>query len=95
MSHPAIDKAQVIGVPDSLLSEVACACVVLKTGQQVSNQDLETFCRGRLASFKIPRYTLVMDEFPMTSSGKVQKFLLRDMAFAELGMPEVAVVETA
>jgi len=95
LGHPAVDKAQVVGVPDSLLSEVACACVVLNPDQQVSNQDLETFCRGRLASFKIPRYTVVLDEFPMTSSGKVQKFLLREMAFAELGIQEAAPVETS
>jgi fatty-acyl-CoA synthase len=86
LGHPAIDQAQVVGVPDPLLSEVACACVVLTPDQQVNQQDLEAFCRGRLASFKIPRYTVIMDEFPMTSSGKVQKYLLREMAFAELGI---------
>ena len=95
LGHPAIDKAQVVGVPDPRLSEVACACVVFKPGQQASNEDLVSFCRGRLASFKIPRYTVVMDDFPMTSSGKVQKFLLRDMAVAELGLLDTATVETA
>lgn len=95
LGHPAIDQAQVVGVPDSRLSEVACACVVLKPGQTVSNEDLITFCRGRLASFKIPQYIVVMDEFPMTASGKVQKFLLREMALAEAGSPKAAPVETA
>ena len=95
LNHPAIDKAQVVGVPDPRLSEVACACVVLKQGQDMSNEDLATFCQGRLASFKIPRHTIVMDEFPMTSSGKVQKFLLRDMAVAELELLDTATVETA
>ena len=94
LGHPAIDQAQVVGVPDSRLSEVGCACVVLKPGQQVSNDDLAAFCRGRMASFKIPQYTVVMDEFPMTSSGKVQKFLLREMAVAK-GLPTTAPVETA
>ena len=84
-----------LGMPDSRLSEVACACVVLKPGQAVSNEDLVTFCRGRVASFKIPEYTVVMDEFPMTASGKVQKFLLRKMAVAEAGLPKAAPVETA
>ena len=94
LGHPAIDMAQVVGVPDPLLSEVACACVVLKSGQRVSNEDLVTFCRGRLASFKIPRYTVIMDEFPMTSSGKVQKYLLKEIAIAEVGLP-AAPVQTA
>ena len=95
LGHPAIDQAQVIGVPDSHLSEVACACIVLKSGQQLSNEDLVTFCQGRMASFKIPRYTIVMDELPMTSSGKVQKFLLREMAVSELGLAKADPVETA
>ena len=95
LGHPAVDQAQVVGVPDSRLSEVACACVVLKPGQTVSNEDLAAFCRGRLASFKIPQYTVVMDEFPMTASGKVQKFLLREMAVAEAGLSKAAPVETA
>jgi len=95
LGHPAIDQAQVLGVPDSRLSEVACACLVLKPGQTVSNEDLVAFCRGRLASFKIPRYTIVMDELPMTSSGKVQNFLLREMAVAEMGLPTAAPVETS
>jgi fatty-acyl-CoA synthase len=95
LGHPAIDQAQVVGVPDARLSEVACACVVLKPGQQASNEDLVSFCRGRLASFKIPRHTVVMDEFPMTSSGKVQKFLLRDMAVAELELLDPTTMETS
>ena len=93
LGHPAIDQAQVIGVPDPHLSEVACACVVLKPGEQVSNQDLVKFCQGRMASFKIPRYTMVLDELPMTASGKVQKFRLREMAASELGLPNAAPVE--
>jgi fatty-acyl-CoA synthase len=95
LGHPAIDQAQVVGVPDARLSEVACACVVFKPGQQASNEDLVSFCRGRLASFKIPRHTVVMDEFPMTSSGKVQKFLLRDMAVAELELLDPTTMETS
>ncbi len=95
LGHPAIDQAQVVGVPDPRLSEVACACVVLKPGQQLSNEDLVAFCRGRMASFKIPQYTVVMDGFPMTSSGKVQKFLLREMAVTEVGLPKATPVKTA
>ena len=60
----------------------------------MSNQDLVEFCQGRMASFKIPRYTMVLDELPMTASGKVQKFRLREMAVSELGLPNAAQVET-
>ena len=86
LEHPAITKAQVIGVPDLRLSEVACACVVVEPGQAVTDADLDAFCRGKMASFKIPRYLVALDDYPMTSSGKVQKYLLRQMAAEQLGL---------
>ncbi len=85
--HPAVSRAQVIGVPDPRLSEVPCACVVLEPGNTVTAEDLGAFCRGKLASFKIPRHLLVVDEYPMTSSGKVQKFRLRELALEALHLP--------
>jgi fatty-acyl-CoA synthase len=85
LRHPAIDHVQIIGVPDSRLSEVPCACVIPKPGAEVTHEALVTFCRGQLASFKIPRYTVMLDAFPMTSSGKVQKFKLREIAIAQVG----------
>ena len=86
MAHPAIDQVQVVGVPDPRLSEVACACVVLKADQQLDQSDIDTFCRGQMASFKIPRFTVVLDEFPMTSSGKVQKFKLRELVQSKVNV---------
>ena len=86
LEHPAVSKAQVIGVPDPRLAEVACACVVVEPGQAITDADLDTFCRGKMASFKIPRHLLVLDDYPMTSSGKVQKYLLRQMAAERLGL---------
>ncbi len=80
VNHPAIEKVQIVGVPEPRLSEVPCACVVLNDGQQLSAEDLDQFCRGRLASFKIPRHVVQLEDYPMTSSGKVQKYLLRQMA---------------
>ena len=89
IAHPAVGKVQVVGVPDARLSEVPCACVVLRDGWQLSQGDLEQFCRGKLASFKIPRHLLLLDDYPMTSSGKVQKFRLREMALESLQLPTV------
>jgi fatty-acyl-CoA synthase len=73
-------------VPDPRLSEVPCACIVPKSGEEITHEALVAFCRGQLASFKIPRYTVVVDGFPMTSSGKVQKFKLREMVAELLGL---------
>ena len=86
LEHPAVSKAQVIGVPDPRLSEVACACIIVEPGQAVTDADLAAFCRGQMASFKIPRHLLIVDDYPMTSSGKVQKYLLRQMATERLGL---------
>jgi fatty-acyl-CoA synthase len=87
LNHPAISKAQVVGLPDQRLSEVACVCVVLKEGHQAAPEDIISFCRGKLAGFKIPRHVLFMDDYPMTASGKVQKFRLREMVIEALQLP--------
>jgi fatty-acyl-CoA synthase len=85
LSLAAINKVQIIGIPHTRLSEVPCACVVLETGHSLELQVLADFCRGQMASFKIPHHLILMDEFPMTSSGKVQKFKLRELAEQQLG----------
>jgi fatty-acyl-CoA synthase len=86
LEHPAVNKVQVIGVPDQRLTEVACACVVLEPGHAITDADLDGFCRGKMASFKIPRHLVLMDDYPMTSSGKVQKYLLRQLAAERLDL---------
>ena len=86
LNHPAVSEVQIIGVPDEGLSEVACACVIRKDGHQVSNEEIMDYCRGKLASFKLPRYVLFMEDYPMTPSGKVQKFKLREQAVDSLGL---------
>ena len=79
-SHPAINAAAVVGTPDARLSEVAVAFVRLKTGQKLTEPEVIAYCRGRIASYKVPRHVFLVDDFPMTGSGKVQKVKLREEA---------------
>jgi fatty-acyl-CoA synthase len=71
------------------------AWVKLRSGTQVSGDELRDFCRGKIASYKIPRYWKFVDSFPMTVTGKVQKFKMREVAVAELGLEKAAAVRTA
>ena len=89
LGHPAVNKVQIVGVPDQRLNEVVCACVVLEDNVQLTIDDVDNFCRGKLAGFKIPRHLMLMDGYPMTSSGKVQKDLLREMAQEELRLDKM------
>ncbi len=86
LTHPSVSEVQIVGVPDERLNEVVCACVVPEVGRIVTNEELSEFCRGKLASFKIPRHTFTLDEFPMTASGKPQKAKLRAIACENLGL---------
>ena len=81
---------QIVGVADPGLNEVACACVVLKEGHEASAEELIGYCRGKLASFKLPKHVLFMTEYPMTPSGKVQKFKLKEQAEAALGLKDTS-----
>jgi fatty-acyl-CoA synthase len=83
MGHPAIKGAAVVGVPDARLSEVAVAFVQRQPGSALTEGEVIDHCRGRLASFKIPRRVAFVDEFPMTSTGKIQKVKLRERARSE------------
>ena len=83
VTHPAIQAASVVGLPDARLAEVAVAFVVVAPGCTLSEQEVVEHCRGRVASFKIPRRVCFVEEFPMTSSGKVQKVKLRERARKE------------
>lgn len=86
LPHPAVSQVKVVGVPDARVQEVACACVVLEPGAQVEPKKLLAQCRGKIASFKIPRHVLLRKDYPMTSSGKVQKFRLSELCIEELGL---------
>jgi fatty-acyl-CoA synthase len=92
--HEAVADVQVVGVPDERYGEELCAWVVLRENAAASEEEIRDFCRGRLAHFKVPRYVVFTEEFPMTVTGKVQKFKLRDESVERLGLAD-AVVQSA
>jgi fatty-acyl-CoA synthase len=87
MSHPAVSLAAVVSYPDARLSEVGVAFVRREPGHALTDEELLAHCRGRIASFKIPRHVFFVDDFPMTSSGKIQKVKLREDAVRRLPAP--------
>jgi fatty-acyl-CoA synthase len=93
--HPAIRDVQVIGVPDERYGEELCAWVVLHAGAQLSDQDVREYCRGQIAHYKIPRYVRFVESFPMTVTGKIQKYKMREQSIAELGLEKAAKTVTA
>jgi fatty-acyl-CoA synthase len=94
-THPAVREVQVIGVPDAKYGEEVCAWIALREGQQVTADDLREFCRGQIATNKIPRYIRFTSEFPTTVTGKIQKFKMREISIAELGLGVADTVKTA
>jgi fatty-acyl-CoA synthase len=89
-THPDVSDVAVIGVPDQKYGEEIMAWVQLREGASASGDDLRDFCQGKIAHYKVPRYVKLVDEFPMTITGKVQKFKMREAAVEELGLREVA-----
>jgi fatty-acyl-CoA synthase len=84
-AHPAVADVQVFGVPDAKFGEEVCAWIRLKDGAEVSADDIRAHCRARIAYYKVPRYVEFVDAFPMTITGKVQKYLMREQMAARLG----------
>ena len=85
-THPKIDQVEVVGVPDPKFGEEIAAWIRLHQGEQASEEEIREFCSGKLSHFKIPRYIRFTEEFPMTVTGKVQKFVLRERMTEELGL---------
>jgi len=82
--HPTVADAQVFGIPDERFGEELCAWIRLKQGSHMTELDVRSFCKDRIAHFKIPRYIRFVDEFPTTVTGKIQKFVMRQRMIDEL-----------
>jgi fatty-acyl-CoA synthase len=94
-TYPKLADVQVFGVPDLKYGEEVAAWVKLKEGQTATPEEIRDFCRSQIAYYKIPRYVRFVTEFPMTVTGKIQKYKMRDVMIEELGLQEAAAVKTA
>jgi len=94
-SHPAVSDVQVIGVPDEKYGEELMAWVKLRPGLSATDEELRAFCKGKISSYKIPRYWKFVEDFPMTVTGKVKKYKMREQAIEELGLARAAAIRTA
>ncbi|GGF31524.1 AMP-binding protein [Aliidongia dinghuensis] len=84
--HPKIEAAQVFGVPDDRFGEELCVWIKLRAGESLDAEGVKAFCQGQIAHYKIPRYVYFVEEFPMTVTGKIQKFVMREQVMKELGL---------
>jgi fatty-acyl-CoA synthase len=94
-AHPKVAEVQVVGIPDERLGEVVVAWIRLKASNSATAEEIRDFCEGQIAYFKIPQHVRFVDEFPMTVTGKIQKFRMREIEIKERGLEEVAGRETA
>ncbi len=94
-TYQKVKDVQVIGVPSVQYGEEVCACIIPKEGEAITEQEIKDLVGANMARHKVPKYVLIVDSFPMTASGKIQKFKLRDMATEVLGLQDAAAVETA
>ncbi len=85
-AHPKVADVQVVGLPDPNMGEELCACIRLVANETCNEEEIRIFCQGRIAHYKIPRYIRFVDEFPLTVSGKVQKFVIRERMIKELNL---------
>jgi fatty-acyl-CoA synthase len=84
--HPKILEVQVIGIPDPRYGEELCAWIRLRDGEVATTEEVRAFCDGQIAHYKIPRHVKFVDDFPMTVTGKIQKFAMREQMIRELGL---------
>jgi fatty-acyl-CoA synthase len=86
--HPHIEAVQAFGVPDQKYGEEICVWVKLRAGKELSDDDIRTFCRDQIAHYKVPRHIVFVEEFPMTATGKIQKFVMREAMVERLTVAE-------
>jgi fatty-acyl-CoA synthase len=94
-THPKVSDVQVIGLPDPKYGEEIAAWVKVKPGEQLTEGELKEYCKGKIAHYKVPRYIKFVDEFPMTVTGKIQKFLMRKQSIEDFGLQDAASIKTA
>ncbi len=94
-THPAIKDVAVVGVPDLKYGEELCAWVILADGASLAEEEVKDYCRGKIAHYKVPRYVRFVTELPMTVTGKIQKYKMREISIAELKLEGAAEVVTA
>jgi fatty-acyl-CoA synthase len=88
--HKAIQDVQVFGVPDSRYGEEICAWIKIRAGETLTAEDVKAFCKDQIAHYKVPRHIRFVDDFPMTVTGKMQKFIMREKMIEELKIAEIA-----
>ena len=93
--HPQIEDVQVIGVPDEKYGEELCAWIRVRGGAELTAGDIRAYCTGKIAHYKIPRYVRLTTEFPMTVTGKIQKYKMRETSISELGLQSASETRTA
>ncbi len=94
-THPKVADVQVIGLPDARYGETVLAWIVLKDGEEATEEEIREYCRGKIAHFKIPQYVRFVEAFPMTVTGKIQKFRMREIEIRERGLERTAGMEMA
>ncbi|MFN0087123.1 MAG: AMP-binding protein [Blastocatellia bacterium] len=95
MRHPKIAEAQIVGIPDPFMGEEVCALFRLNAGESISEEEAREYCKRNISRHKVPKFFRVVEAFPLTASGKVQKFKLREQLIKEMGLEQVAGAETA
>jgi len=88
--HPAIQDVQVFGIPDPRYGEELCAWIKVRDGSTLTDDDVKAFCKDQIAHYKVPRHIRFVNDFPMTVTGKMQKFIMRETMIAEIGVKEIA-----
>jgi fatty-acyl-CoA synthase len=88
-THPKVSDIQVYGVPDKKFGEQVMAAIILKKGMEMTEDEVRNFCKDKIANYKIPKYVKFVDSYPMTASGKIQKFKMREMAIKELELEDI------